>query len=127
MNSQQNPSLYEVWRPKIVDDIEKQTVRKMRWDGKVPGIYTGTKAVAAPGPGPAAGAELEHQFPPLPEQGGQPSTRRDLDAGSHCRGWGRGEIDTKWVTDRGGTHPMGLWTPAPERLGCQVTPGKGRS
>ena len=24
VNSQQNPSLYEVWRPKIVEDIEKQ-------------------------------------------------------------------------------------------------------
>ena len=38
VNSQWNPSLYEVWRPKIVDDIEKQMVRRLCWDSKVPGI-----------------------------------------------------------------------------------------
>ena len=27
VNSQWNPSLYEVWRQKILEDIEKQTVR----------------------------------------------------------------------------------------------------
>ena len=26
VNIQQNPSLYEVWRPKIIEDIEKQMV-----------------------------------------------------------------------------------------------------
>ena len=32
------------------------------------------------------GGELDHQLPPLPEQGGHPSTRRDLGAGG-C--WGK--------------------------------------
>ena len=42
VNSQWNPSLYEVWRTKIVEDIEKQTVKRLHWDGKVPGICAGT-------------------------------------------------------------------------------------
>ena len=29
VNSQWNPSLYEVWRPKIAEDVEKQTVRRL--------------------------------------------------------------------------------------------------
>ena len=41
MNSQWNPSLYEVWRPKIVEDIENPMVKRLCWDCKVPGIYTG--------------------------------------------------------------------------------------
>ena len=44
VNSQQNPSLYEVWRPKIAEDIEKQLVRRLCWEGKVPGICAGTRA-----------------------------------------------------------------------------------
>ena len=28
----------QVWRPKIVEDIEKQTVRRLHWVGKVPGM-----------------------------------------------------------------------------------------
>ena len=32
-----------------------KTVRRVRWDCKVPGICIGTKAAAAPGPVPAAG------------------------------------------------------------------------
>ena len=55
VNSQWNPSLYEVWRQKISEDIEKPTVRKLHWDSKVPGICTRTKAAAAPGPVPATG------------------------------------------------------------------------
>ena len=47
VNSQQNPSLCEVWRPKIAEDIEKQTVRRLLWDGKVPGICVGTRAAAS--------------------------------------------------------------------------------
>ena len=45
--------------------------------------------------------ELDHQLPPLPELGGQPSTRRDLDAGS--RGGKRDEVgDTqRWYTSTG--------------------------
>ena len=34
--------------------------------------------------------------------------------------------EVKWETHRGGTHPLGLWTLAPEKLGCQATPGEGR-
>ena len=55
MNSQWNPSLYEVWRPKKAEDIEKQTVRRVYWDGKFPGVSLGTKAAEAPGPAPDAG------------------------------------------------------------------------
>ena len=53
VNSQWNPSLYEVWRQKIAEDIEKQPVRRLCWDGKVPGICVGTKAAVAPSPAPA--------------------------------------------------------------------------
>ena len=55
VNRQQNPSLYEIWRQKIAEDIEKPMMRRLRWDGKVPGICTRTKAAAAPGPVPATG------------------------------------------------------------------------
>ena len=48
MNPQWNPSLYEVLRQKIAEDIEKQTVSRVCWDGKVPGMCPGTKAAAAP-------------------------------------------------------------------------------
>ena len=47
MNSQWNPSLYEVWRQKIAEDVEKQVVRRVCWDSKVPGICARTK-VAVP-------------------------------------------------------------------------------
>ena len=59
VNNQWNPSLYEVWRPKIVEDIEKQTVRRLCWDAKVPGICAGTKATEAPHPVPATGYREE--------------------------------------------------------------------
>ena len=60
VNSQWNPSLYEVWMPKIVEDIEKQTVRRLCWDGKVPRICAGTKAVVPrPGLVPAEGYREE--------------------------------------------------------------------
>ena len=55
VNCQHNPSLYEIWKQKIAEDIEKQTVRRLSWDGKVPGICAGTKAAAAPSLAPAAG------------------------------------------------------------------------
>ena len=42
VNNQWNLSLYEVWRTKIIEDIEKQTERRLRWDAKVAGICTGT-------------------------------------------------------------------------------------
>ena len=55
VNTQWNPNLYEVQRPKIAEDIEKQTVRRLHWDGKVPRICAETNAAAAPSPVPAAG------------------------------------------------------------------------
>ena len=33
----------------------------------------------------------------------------------------------KWETHRGGTHLLGLWMLAPDKCGCQATPGEGRS
>ena len=54
-NCQQNPSLYEVWRQKFAEDIEKQNVRRLPWDSKVPGISVGTKAAMAPSLAPPAG------------------------------------------------------------------------
>ena len=55
MNSEWNPSLYEVWRQKIAEDNEEQTVRRVHWDSKVPGICVGTKAAATPGVAPTTG------------------------------------------------------------------------
>ena len=55
VNRQWNPSIYEVWRPKIVEDIEKQTVRRLHWDSEVPGICAGMKAAETLTPVPAAG------------------------------------------------------------------------
>ena len=55
MNCQWNPSIYEVWRPELAEDIEKLMVRRLCWDGKVLGICRGTKATAIPGPVTAAG------------------------------------------------------------------------
>ena len=79
----------------------------------------------APQPGAChriRGGELDHQHPPLPEQGGQARQQE----GPGC--WkSLGRIEMKWETHRGGTHPLGLWAPAPEKLGCQVTSGEGRS
>ena len=37
VNSQLNPSLHEVWKPKIAEDIENQTVRRLCRDSIVPG------------------------------------------------------------------------------------------
>ena len=68
--SQRNPSLHEVWRQKIAEDIEKQTVRRVCWDTKVLGICAGTKAAAAP-----AWRLFQDTGRTVrrPEQGGQPS------------------------------------------------------
>ena len=55
VNSQWNLSLYEVWRPKILEDIEKQMVRRLCWDGKVPWICAGSYIAVAPCLAPATG------------------------------------------------------------------------
>ena len=86
--SQQNHSIYEVWRPKIAEAIGKQTVRRLRWDGNVPGICAGDQGCCGPQPNAChkiLEGELDHQLPPLLEQGGLHSVSRHLDAGSH---WG---------------------------------------
>ena len=56
VNSQQYPSVYEDRRPKSVEDTEKQTVRRLLQDNKVPGTRVGTRATAAPGPALAGSA-----------------------------------------------------------------------
>ena len=124
MNSQQNPSLYEVLRPKIAEDIEKQMVRRFHWDTKVPGIYVGTKASVAPGLAPAIGYEEERYITSsLPYQNREGS----LTPGGTWMLEVVGERGMKWETHRGGTHPLGLWTLELEKLRCQVKPGEGRS
>ena len=93
VNSQWNPSLYEVWKPMIAEDIEKWMVRRLCKGSKVPGTCMGMKAAVTPGLVPGAGHQLLQeiwrrailaiatlQLPPLPEQGRQSRTRRDLDA-----------------------------------------------
>ena len=40
---------------KLTENIEKQMVRRLFWDGKIPGICVGTKAAAVPGPVPITG------------------------------------------------------------------------
>ena len=85
-----------IWslKAKIVEDIEKQKVRRLHWDGKVPVTCTRNKSAAVPGLVPGAevcgclmsfGREPDHQLPPLPKKGRQHYTNRDLDAWSH---WG---------------------------------------
>ena len=55
VNRQWNHSLYEVWRPKIVEDPKKQTVSRLHWDGNVPGVCAGTEGTVAPSRAPATG------------------------------------------------------------------------
>ena len=64
LNSQLYPSIYESWRPKIVEALKNQAVRRLLWDDKVPGTSVGTRAAAASGPEtarPAAGFLEESQ------------------------------------------------------------------
>ena len=60
-----------------------------------------------------------------------PSPTRTRRAARHQEGLGcwnsLGGIETKWETHRSSTHLLGLWMPAPEKLGSQATPGEGRS
>ena len=59
-----------------------------------------------------------------------PSPTREGRANKHQEGprcWmSLGGIEMKWETHRGDVHLLGLWTPAPEQLGCWETPGEGR-
>ena len=48
MNSHWYSSIYEDQRPKIVEDIENQTVRRVLDNNKVPGTSTGTRAAEEP-------------------------------------------------------------------------------
>ena len=60
-----------------------------------------------------------------------PSPTREGRANKHQEGprcWmSLGGIEMKWETHRGGTHLLGLWMLAPDKCGCQATPGEGRS
>ena len=47
VNSQQYHSIYEGWRPKLYRTL-KNVVRRLLWDGKVPGASVGTRAATAP-------------------------------------------------------------------------------
>ena len=82
VNSQQNPSLYEVWKPKTAEDVEKQMVRRLFKDGKLPGTCMGTLEVPvlALSWRRAGSAIVTSQLCPFPEQGRQPHTRKDLGA-----------------------------------------------
>ena len=103
--------------------FEKQMVKRLCWDGKAPGICAGTKAAVAPGLGPAVGYGRRVRSPAT-------SLTRAGRAAWHQEGPGcwklLGGIETKWETHRNGTHLLGLWRPAPEKLGCWATPGEGR-
>ena len=82
VNSQQYPSIYEDWRPKIVEDTEKSEVRRVLQDNKVLGSSLGTRVAAAPGPAPTwsvTGFLGESRVNgSLPCQSRLSSTRRDL-------------------------------------------------
>ena len=47
---------------KIVEYIEKQMVKRLCWDSKVPWSSAETRAAAAPSPAPATGSLEESQF-----------------------------------------------------------------
>ena len=114
VDSQWNPSLYEIWRPKIAEDIEKQwgdcagTVRSL---GSAQGprllwtlaqhLWQDTrKRVRSPAPSPIrAGRAAWHQ------------------EGPGC--WKLlGGIEMKWETHRS-DNLLGLWMQALEKLRCQ--------
>ena len=113
---------------KIEEDIEKQTVSKLHWDGEVPGTSTGTRAAADPSLGPArptTGSLEERKInSSLLCQTGRTEKHQD---GVRCLK-SVGGIKMKWEMHRGGVHPLGLWMPArslPEKPGSQATPGEG--
>ena len=124
VNIQQNPSLYEVWRPKIVEGIDKQMVKRLHCDAKVPGISTGIQVAVALGLCLPQDTWRRVRSP-------APSPTRTGRAAQHQEGLGcwksLGGIEMKCETHRGGTRPLGLWTLTPEKLRCQVTPGEGKS
>ena len=97
----------------------------MPWDGNVPGICAGTKAAVAPSPVWCLPQDMGKKV-----RSPAPSPTRAGSAGWHKEGpecfKSMGGIEMKWETHRGGAHPLGLWTPAPEKLKCQATPGEGR-
>ena len=52
-NSQLYSSIYEDWRPKVIEDIAKSDGKESTKDSKFPGTSAGTRAAADPGPVPA--------------------------------------------------------------------------
>ena len=104
-------------------------VRRLLWDGKVPGTSVGTRAAAAPGPAPARPAtgvlEDSQVNGSLPCQTGKIEQHQDEPGYLKLLGG----IKTKWQTHWDSVHLLRLWTPAgslPEKLESQVTPGEGR-
>ena len=115
VNSQQNPSLQEVWRQETAEDTEKQTARRVSWDGKVPGVCAGTTAAEAWVPHLSRDTGRRVRGPaPSPTRAGWAVRHQE---GPGC--WkSRGDVETKGETHRGHPQPLGLWMPAPEKLGC---------
>ena len=65
-----------------VGDIEKQIVRRLGWDGKVPGTSMGTRATETPSQHLTQDPWMRAKStaPSLAKQGGQSGTRIDQDA-----------------------------------------------
>ena len=75
-----------IWRleAKIVDNIEKQVVRRLLWDGEVPGTSSGTRAAVAHGQCLPRDS-WKRAKSTAPSSAKQSGTRMDLDAWSS---WG---------------------------------------
>ena len=81
VNSQWNPSVHGRLEAKTIENIEKQTIRRLYWDNKVPGTRAGTRAAAAPSLVPQDPWMRAKSTAPSPaKQGGQSGTMMDLDA-----------------------------------------------
>ena len=114
---------------KVVEDIEKQMVRRFLWDNKVPGTNAGTMAAAVPGSvnaRPAAGFLEESQVNDSfhCQRGG---IQRHQDGPGCLKSLGG--IKTKWQMHKGGVYPLRQWKTAgslSEKLGSWVTPEEGR-
>ena len=115
MNSQWNPSFYEVWKPITVKEVEKQMVRKLRWDSKVSGTWAGTKAAGvqdlAPGSVAAPGALEESQISDC--NSATPSPTRAGKAARHQKTPGYfkllGRIKMQWEMHICGAPRCGHW------------------
>ena len=57
-----------MFEAKTIEDVEKQTGRKLHWEGKVPGTCAGFKAAAVPGLVPGTGVHGHRSFGREPDQ-----------------------------------------------------------